>query len=148
MVHIHRGGMIEALFKFFSVCYLSVVQLEYILLISLQVHWFSALSSLLYYWAYSAHFSFWLLYFSWHHNSHLIYFNNFYLFSEIFHLLVSSESVNDCWNIFFFFWPHRKACGILVPWPGIEPVPAALEVWSLNHWKAREVPEAFLWYLL
>ena len=32
------------------------------------------------------------------------------------------------------------ACGILVPWPGIEPVPPALEAWSLNHWTTREVP--------
>ena len=32
------------------------------------------------------------------------------------------------------------ACGILVPRPGIEPAPPALEVWSLNHWTAREVP--------
>ena len=28
---------------------------------------------------------------------------------------------------------------ILVPQPGIEPVLPALEVWSLNHWTAREV---------
>ena len=25
------------------------------------------------------------------------------------------------------------ACGILVPWPGIEPMPAVVEVQSLNH---------------
>ena len=31
------------------------------------------------------------------------------------------------------------ACGILVPRPGIEPVPPALETQSLNHWTAREV---------
>ena len=32
-------------------------------------------------------------------------------------------------------------CGmILVPRPGIEPVPSAMEAWSLNHWTAREVP--------
>ena len=41
---------------------------------------------------------------------------------------------------FFFFWPCRVACGILVPWPGIKPVPPAVEVWSPNHWTAREVP--------
>ena len=39
---------------------------------------------------------------------------------------------------FFFFW--HAACGILVPQPGIEPVPAAMEGWSLNHWTTREVP--------
>ena len=32
-------------------------------------------------------------------------------------------------------------CGILVPWPGIEPTSPALEVWSLTHWTTtlREV---------
>ena len=25
------------------------------------------------------------------------------------------------------------ACGILVPWPGIKPVPSAVKVWSPNH---------------
>ena len=28
----------------------------------------------------------------------------------------------------------------LVPWPGIKPMPPALDVWSLNHWTAREIP--------
>ena len=32
------------------------------------------------------------------------------------------------------------ACGLLVPQPGIEPVPPAVETWSLKHWMAREVP--------
>ena len=31
-------------------------------------------------------------------------------------------------------------CGVLVPWPGIEPAPSALEVQSLNHWTTREDP--------
>ena len=35
-------------------------------------------------------------------------------------------------------------CGILVPRPGIEPTPPALEVWSLNHWTTREVPNVFI----
>ena len=43
-------------------------------------------------------------------------------------------------NFNFNFWLHCAACGILVPQPGIEPVPPALEVQSLNHWTAREVP--------
>ena len=38
---------------------------------------------------------------------------------------------------------HHAACDILVPQPGIEPVPPALEAWSLNHWTTKEVP--FLW---
>ena len=27
----------------------------------------------------------------------------------------------------FFFWLHQEACGILVPWPGVEPGPSAME---------------------
>ena len=44
-------------------------------------------------------------------------------------------------NLFLIliFWPCRMACRILVPRPGIEPVPPAVEVQSLNHWTAREV---------
>ena len=48
---------------------------------------------------------------------------------------------------FIFFWPCPTACGILVPPPGIEPAPPALEAWSLNHWTAREVPR-FLYFLI
>ena len=35
------------------------------------------------------------------------------------------------------------AYGILVPQPGIEPAPPALEGQSLNHWTTREAPETF-----
>ena len=42
--------------------------------------------------------------------------------------------------LFFFFWPCHVTCGIVVPRSGIEPMPLALEVLSLNHWTAREVP--------
>ena len=45
---------------------------------------------------------------------------------------------------FFFLWPCPSACGILVPWPGMEPIPSTLEAWSLNHWTAREVPRKIL----
>jgi len=34
-------------------------------------------------------------------------------------------------------------CGILVPQPGIEPMPSAVEAWMLNHWTTRVVPKAF-----
>ena len=45
----------------------------------------------------------------------------------------------------FFFLPHREACGILLPCPGIKPVSPSVEAWSPNHWTAREVltPLAF-----
>ena len=32
------------------------------------------------------------------------------------------------------------ACRTLVPQPGMEPVPPAVEVQSTNHWTAREFP--------
>ena len=41
---------------------------------------------------------------------------------------------------FFFFWPHREACRIPIPWPCTEPVPPAVEAWSLNQWTTREFP--------
>ena len=44
-----------------------------------------------------------------------------------------------CIYLFLFF--GHTACGILVPWPGIEPVPPVVEVQSLNYWAAREVPK-------
>ena len=36
---------------------------------------------------------------------------------------------------FFMFCLHHAACGILVPQPGIEPTPSALDAWTV-----REVP--------
>ena len=42
--------------------------------------------------------------------------------------------------IYFIFWLCCAACGILVPQPGIEPTPPAVEVRSLNHWTAGEIP--------
>ena len=38
-------------------------------------------------------------------------------------------------------WPRLTACGVLVPQPGMEPTPPAVEAWSLNPWTAREVPQ-------
>ena len=42
-------------------------------------------------------------------------------------------------GLVFWFFGHL-ACRILVPRPGVEPAPAAVEVQSLNHWTTREVP--------
>ena len=36
-------------------------------------------------------------------------------------------------SFFSLFWLHHAARGILVPRPGIEPVPPAVEAWSRNH---------------
>ena len=38
---------------------------------------------------------------------------------------------------FFFFLPCCVVYGILVPPPGIEPMPLALEVWTFNLWTTR-----------
>ena len=53
-------------------------------------------------------------------------------FCPIFHLLPL------CF-FFFFFGHNHVTCRLLVPWPGIEPVPRAVDVQSLNHWATREV---------
>ena len=42
--------------------------------------------------------------------------------------------------LIFFFWQCHSAYWILVPQPGIEHVPPAFKVRSLDHWTAREVP--------
>ena len=42
---------------------------------------------------------------------------------------------------------HYAACAILVPWPGIEPVPPAVEAQGPNEWTPREFP-ALDWILL
>ena len=59
------------------------------------------------------------------------------LFSPRYDIWVGAEG-------FFFFWLHHPAYKILVPWPGIEPVPSAVKVWSPNHWTAREFPKVFI----
>ena len=41
-----------------------------------------------------------------------------------------------CW---FLVLPRCAACGILVLWSGMVPLPCALEVQNLNCWTAREV---------
>ena len=44
----------------------------------------------------------------------------------------------------FFFAAPCLTCRILVPWPGVRPSPPVVEVWSFNHWTAREIPVLFL----
>ena len=44
----------------------------------------------------------------------------------------------------FFFFSFWIACRVLVPQPGIEPTPLAVEVKNLNHWTSREVPNSIL----
>ena len=40
------------------------------------------------------------------------------------------------------------ARGILVPHPGIEPVPSAVEAWTVNCWTTRKVPFIYLFLVL
>ena len=44
----------------------------------------------------------------------------------------------------FIYWPHSMVCGILVPRPGMEPMPPAGEAQSLNYLTTRNVPELML----
>ena len=49
---------------------------------------------------------------------------------------------------FFFFLLCHIACRLLVPRPGIKPMPSAVEVRSLNHWTTREVPHVLCLFIL
>ena len=53
-------------------------------------------------------------------------------------------SCSTPWHVFFFFFCHI-ACESLVPWPGIEPAPPALEARNLSYWTTREVSRHDLW---
>ena len=46
--------------------------------------------------------------------------------------------------IIFFFWLSWSACGILVPQPGIEPIPSTVKDQSPNH----KIPREFLSVLI
>ena len=45
--------------------------------------------------------------------------------------------------MYIYFWLHCVACGILVPWSGIETVPSLVEVEALNPWTTREISDVF-----
>lgn len=45
----------------------------------------------------------------------------------------------------FFIWLHSTACGIFVPWPGIELRMSAMK--ARNHWSSREFPAGITLYL-
>ena len=47
--------------------------------------------------------------------------------------------------IIYLFFGH-KACRILVPWPNIEPMAHAVEVWHPNHWTTREFPTLLIFW--
>ena len=41
---------------------------------------------------------------------------------------------------YLILWPCCRACGILVPWPGLNTHAPELEAQNLNRWTTREVP--------
>ena len=45
---------------------------------------------------------------------------------------------------FILFWPFQAAFKILVPPPGIEPLPPAVKARSPNYWTTREFPICIL----
>ena len=59
-------------------------------------------------------------------------------------LLFCKGYVDDFNFIFYVFWLHHVARGILVPQPRMEPVPPALEAYDLNHWASREVLQPYI----
>ena len=40
----------------------------------------------------------------------------------------------------FIYWLYFTVCGILVPWPGIEPGSTAVKALSFNHWTTSRFP--------
>ena len=51
-----------------------------------------------------------------------------------------------CFSFLFYLWLLHTAWGLLVPWSGAELVPAAMEVWGLNHWTTRKVPKGIFFF--
>lgn len=63
----------------------------------------------------------------------------------LFNSLIDSNSLSM--NSFLFFWPFCTAHRILVPQPGVEPVPPVVKAWILNHWTAMEVLILLLYFI-
>lgn len=58
------------------------------------------------------------------------------------HFSVNGTQTSE--SFFFFFCCALWLGGLLVPQPGSETVPSAVETQCLNHWIAREFPEEIL----
>ena len=63
---------------------------------------------------------------------------------QTFQILGTLFFIYSFFFFFFPFWSYRVTWGILVPQPGIEPIPPAVEVCSLNHWTPRSPVLYFL----
>ena len=55
----------------------------------------------------------------------------------------NTPPLGNIWVTPFLCWP-RAACGILVPRPGLRPVPPAVGARSPDSWRTRELPESVL----
>ena len=66
---------------------------------------------------------------------------NFVLFDFYVPSFSSAQFLKRHFSLFIYFFGCAKACGILVPWPGIEFMLPAVEAWSFNHWTTREFPK-------
>ena len=55
-------------------------------------------------------------------------------------MVFSDWKISVLFVFVFVFGLCHTACEILVPWPGIEPEPLAVNVQRPNHWTAREFP--------
>ena len=68
-----------------------------------------------------------------------------YIHFTLINQLFLCKKFNLC--IFLFFWLHLAACGILVPWPGTELAPPAVEAW--RKWKPgkRKFNTVLIWML-
>ena len=55
-------------------------------------------------------------------------------------------SLGRCYlALLFVFIPDHEVCGILLPQPGIKPVPPVVEAPSRIHWSTREAPILLFW---
>ena len=59
---------------------------------------------------------------------------------KIIHAFMKNLSFIDSANLFFFALQY---VGFLLPSQGLNPLPSALGMQSLNHWTAREVPKPY-----
>ena len=60
----------------------------------------------------------------------------------------SPQTAHPYYHYYCFFWLSFVACTVLVLQPGIEPVSPTVEIWSPNHWTAREFPaHPYFWVI-
>ena len=60
---------------------------------------------------------------------------------EVWHAIIHGVAKSQTW-LGDWIELNCVACGILFPWGRIKPMPPEVEAGSLNHWTAREIPNA------